>query len=683
MLGHYFDRMNKPYEERYYKSLERIVQIVGETKGQGKYDAYFNKASNTILKHSDLLEKLSNAYFETQSFEELKTLNRSLYEDVLEDNYEESFANPKKCVQDFGKEIGQNLCYIYTRILNNISFVFEGQKFKVALNNELLIKTYEAIIQDHAQVIKQLIFEEAIEAIDFKTEVEILRRHDPEFHCYSDILISSDLKDLRYLFHYGLYICEDEIKTAEYLMTLSEEKLQKMADVFTNAFYKGYMNGNKEIPLSKKSGINMAYPIGFERVVRKAVDNFMIRNLNPIVYSDHFTVARPRIISTPPNQQYSYDHRFDEAIFYCKEYTDAHGAAYAKMMEKHSDLIRKKAGIALQESFGKQPFSPTSKDSSINYNEEQTNLKNEHTTALNKTGNHYLPGSAWSFVIICYPLPSIGEHYKAIFDDIIAVNTLDSNIFEKIQKSIIDALDLGEYVHVLGKGENKTDILVKLHELNNPDQQTNFENCTADMNVPVGEVYTSPVLSGTTGIIHVSQVYLYNLKYENLQISFKDGMIDGYNCSNFSSEEENKKFVHENLMHPHKTLPLGEFAIGTNTKAYVMAKKYNIEHVLPILIVEKMGPHFAIGDTCFAWSEDIYVCNSDGKEIIARDNEKTLLRKSDLDQAYTYKHTDITIPYEELKLIAAITQDGSSISIIEDGRFVLPGTEILNEPFNK
>ena len=40
----------------------------------------------------------------------------------------------------------------------------------------------------------------------------------------------------------------------------------------------------------------------------------------------------------------------------------------------------------------------------------------------------------------------------------------------------------------------------------------------------------------------------------------------------------------------------------------------------------------------------------------------------------------ITIPYEELKRIYVITADGKEISLIENGEFVLPGTEILNEP---
>ena len=46
-------------------------------------------------------------------------------------------------------------------------------------------------------------------------------------------------------------------------------------------------------------------------------------------------------------------------------------------------------------------------------------------------------------------------------------------------------------------------------------------------------------------------------------------------------------------------------------------------------------------------------------------------------------HTDITIPYEELGSIRVIDEDGEGTSIIENGRFVLPGTEELNRPFEK
>ena len=51
-------------------------------------------------------------------------------------------------------------------------------------------------------------------------------------------------------------------------------------------------------------------------------------------------------------------------------------------------------------------------------------------------------------------------------------------------------------------------------------------------------------------------------------------------------------------------------------------------------------------------------------------------------KAYLNCHTDITIPYDELDKITVIRKDGSTIDIISDGRFVLPGTEELNIPLD-
>ena len=69
------------------------------------------------------------------------------------------------------------------------------------------------------------------------------------------------------------------------------------------------------------------------------------------------------------------------------------------------------------------------------------------------------------------------------------------------------------------------------------------------------------------------------------------------------------------------------------------------------------------------------------KEIIARDNSVSVLRKEDMSKAYFNCHTDITIPYDELGSITAVRADGTSVDIIREGKFVIPGTEELNKPF--
>jgi hypothetical protein len=113
-----------------------------------------------------------------------------------------------------------------------------------------------------------------------------------------------------------------------------------------------------------------------------------------------------------------------------------------------------------------------------------------------------------------------------------------------------------------------------------------------------------------------------------------------------------------------------------------MARDYNIEDKLPILIAEKTGPHFAFGDTCYSHEEDVMTYNPDGKAIIARENECSALRNEDVSKAYFNCHTDVTMPFEELALIEAVLPDGSSIPIIKDGKFVVAGCEELNVPLD-
>ena len=113
------------------------------------------------------------------------------------------------------------------------------------------------------------------------------------------------------------------------------------------------------------------------------------------------------------------------------------------------------------------------------------------------------------------------------------------------------------------------------------------------------------------------------------------------------------------------------------------AKKSGIEDKMPIRIAEKTGPHFTVGDPCYAGSEDSRVYTPSGKEIIAKDNSSSLKRRDDVSKAYFNCHTDITLPYEELEEISVVTKEGKHIILLKDGKFVLPGTEILNEPLKE
>lgn len=186
-------------------------------------------------------------------------------------------------------------------------------------------------------------------------------------------------------------------------------------------------------------------------------------------------------------------------------------------------------------------FLPENKEENLKLSKKQQELSVEFQIKASEIMNQYIKPEQRSFTIIAYPIPEIGDNFEEIFKEVVKVNTLDKDKYRQIQQHLIDALDQAVEVHVKGKGKNKTDLYVAMHEMDDPSKETNFENCLADVNIPVGEVFTSPKLTGTNGVLHVGEVYLNDLKFIDLEITFKDGMISEYTCKTL---KQRKKIRH-------------------------------------------------------------------------------------------------------------------------------------------
>ena len=674
-------------EMRYELAIERIENIKGENTVSEKYRDYFRTLADFALLVDKLKEKIENGEYYKFSIEELECWNTHLYDDVLGEHYKTSYANPAFATEKFGIEYGRLLSFLYTELRGVIPYAFEKKTEYLDILFELFIEVYNQFEEENEpeyEYVRQTIYWYASDYCDVFLADRIKEQIDPEDNFAADLIMNSDLNDVRYLYYYGEYVSENEKRTAMHLNELPLETIQKMADVYTEGYRIGFVNTGKN--LSKKATVNIRYTLGFERVIRIAIENFREMGLKPTIYRAGVSVLTKRqhlkigYYGGIANKQYEYDHKDDQALILDRQFMERKLEVMRTTYEQYKDLARRHAGPACMETFGEEPFTPVSKSEAVKLNDKQKEISLEYDSKSSQIVNSYIPGDERSFTIVAYPVPEIGDQYEEIFDEIIKINTLDAKVYEKVQQTIIDALDQGTSVHILGNNGNHTDLRVQLYKLKDPKKETIFENCVADVNIPVGEVFTSPVLEGTNGVLHVSQVYLNELLYKDLEVTFSNGMVADYSCKNFEHELENKEYFLDNVLYRHPTLPLGEFAIGTNTTAYVAAKKYNIADKMPILIAEKMGPHFAVGDTCYSWAEDIKVYNPNGKEIVARDNSVSIQRKEDVSAAYFHCHTDITIPYEELKSITVECADGKEIEIIRDGIFVLPGTEILNEP---
>ena len=681
---------NERCMERHQLSIERLQMIDQEETVQDRYRPYFRMCAAFLLKLESLRRTIEDHSFETFTLEERKRWNQELYVDILGENYKKSFADPTYAVKMLSEVYGQLLSFLYTELRSGILYAFSNRLDYLTILNELFLEIYqcfEAQEQPEYRNLRECVYWYASDYCDVFYADRILEQMDPSADFAVQIIEKADLDKDDYLYEFGEYISKNELGTAHHLRNLPQETLQKMADVYTEGYRVGFINTGKD--LSKKSIVNIRYSLGFEKVICLAIENFRKMGLKPVIYRAASSVITKRehhkigYYGTIANQQYEYDHRQDQALFMDKRYVERKLEVMKTVFEQNKEMAAGVAGPAVMEIFGETPFSPEAKETAPSYDEAQRELDLLFSSRSGQITNEYIKGEERSFTIVAYPVPEIGADYAKIFDEVIKINTLDAKLYEKVQQTMIDALDQGTCVHVRGKGENQTDITVQLYHLKDAQKETIFENCVADVNIPVGEVFTSPVLEGTNGILHVSKVYLDGLQYENLKLTFQDGKITDYTCTNFEDEAQNKKYIYDNVLKNHETLPLGEFAIGTNTTAYVAAKKFNIEDKMPILIAEKTGPHFAVGDTCYSWSEEIRVYNPNGKEIVAKDNSCSLLRKEDVSKAYFNCHTDITVPYKELEEISVVTNEGKDIILLEDGRFVLPGTEVLNEPLDE
>lgn len=662
------------------KHISRIKKLYAGAKAlppsRKAYADFFAAACVAALNIAEAASRRDDdKYFAKTSPKALAAENRLLYGPLLPARYAGSYSNPARCAELFGPAAGPLFSYIYSALIDETGPALRGKTARLEKLLKLLIDVFEygcsnkkigaAALRKMIAVFEKSSRTEAIQ--DFFAE-----KYSPEFDLYKKSA-KMCLKDARYVYSYGEYVGPGELKAAAFVSGLDRRILRRQAAAIADAYRDGFIVENKA--RGARNVARIAFNIGLEPLVCLLTDELEKRGFVP-----HVSAA----LTTPPNRQYDYDHRFDDAVYLDDEYAAIRKNAYLSAFKKNARALSRYSGVIFLRNFGEATFSPEISAGCLKLSDKQQRIKKISDAFVNEMlCSVHTPDTETSFTSVAFPSPAIGKKYAAVFMDTVRINSLDSLEYEKIQQGLIDILDGADHVAVKGKAPNRTDLVIKMPALKNPRRETNFFNCGAHVNVPAGEVFTTPELRGTRGTLHVGRTYLDGLEYADLEIKFRDGYITQYSCENFREKRKNEDYIRENLLFPNKTLPMGEFAIGTNTLAYNVARKHGIMKILPVLILEKMGPHFAIGDTCYCFVEDLPVYNRfNKKEIVARENDRTRLRKTSREKAYTRVHTDITLPYESIEFISAVAPGGKQTDIIRNGRFVPDCAKPLNKYLN-
>ncbi len=642
-----------------------------------------------IAEHMAVIYELTTkGTWRKMSADEKKECLDRVYGCFEEKCYERSILNPSVSAKAYGNTYAQVISTVAFELTETLPYLMRGIRKPYLYVCELAAEIFGHIAMDGVdRGIKQSLYYYTHDYFREYTQLRLYEKYAADGVRYVGDTVKRAAEDESALYDFGVPVPQEAVEIHRFLAKQPQETIDEMAGVWVRGFVDSFET--MRIDRTEKKSVAIRTFLGFERVTARAMELFDKEGLKPLAWLqssllvNRVAIQAAGICSNAVNRQAEYDHRNDAFSVLQRPLLEVCLAALTESMEEHKEVLAAHAGVAVQEIFGLPDIEFKNKRPVPVAGGRTSAYLNELRGRIIALSTKYIDPEKRTFTIIAYPVPAVGVNFNEVFRETIVCNSLPNERYKTIQQKLIDVLDRGDYVTVKGRGANETDIKVMLHKLTDPKAQTNFENCGADVNIPVGEVFTSPVLTGTEGTLHVTKVYIEGVSYKNLRLTFKDGRIAAYSCENFPTESENKNFLDETILMHHDTLPIGEFAIGTNTVAYAMGIRCNVQDKLPILIAEKTGPHFAVGDTCYSHSEDHVVYNPDGKEIIARENEVSALRSEDMSKAYMNCHTDITIPYDELDSIVVHTADGKSYDIIRGGRFVVPGTEELNRPLEE
>lgn len=489
---------------------------------------------------------------------------------------------------------------------------------------------------------------------------------------WESVLRRANGGDLGWMDDYGVPIREEERQLAHFLYQYPADRRKKIGEHIVEALLHGFLSQSRDRRERKKVRVN--YCVGQEALAQEVVRALEARGLQAIV-------QRPQCLTW--SGEYAMCHAADRAACLSEGALSALTDAYDGAFETFEADLRDTCGMIGIGQFGEAAGVPKAMPGAYEPSPERWQRLLRLENGKREMEARYLAPSDLSFCKVAYPNLLVGDGFPAIFDAFYELNTMDSEKYELIQQVLIDALDTCEAVELVGAEGNQTALTVRMRPLADPARETKFLNCGGDLNIPHGELFTTPRLEGTNGVLHVKEIYLKGVYFRDLVLKFADGMITDYTCGGCGSQEAARAYVREHLLQGHDTLPMGEFAIGSNTLAYAIVRDMDLVPRMPILLAEKMGPHVAVGDPCFARGEDAPVYNLyDKKEMVARENERTAQRRNGA-QVYTNVHTDITLAFDELAKLEGIRTDGARVPILENGRFVLAGTEILNEPLTR
>ena len=307
--------------ERFRLSLERIETMGEEECAAPASVPFFRYAAGWVLMLLDHRRMLEDGSFNEMEISGLEEKNRALYEDIFPENYGHSWANPGFAIEQLGSEMGPVISAFMMELRSMISLVYEGDAERFLIRMELLLEIYFAFVTAYSEYKAEAEDREEssgndqmiggnrarnrarADAMPPADHIREKIRQFQEEYARDETLVRVQRNlvggsvperiigewylpgDMRCLYRYGAYVSENEKGVFTYLENLDDETIARMADTWTEGFRIGFEVTGKDLSIRKRAGL--LYHIGFERVVKRAVE--MARESAPELRLVNFT----------------------------------------------------------------------------------------------------------------------------------------------------------------------------------------------------------------------------------------------------------------------------------------------------------------------------------------------------------------------------------------------------------
>ena len=143
-------------KERHRLACERISEIARETDIGEEAAEYFQKTAKFLMLIEQAAAELEEGKGETYTLEEWQKWNHALYEDILPENYETSYANPAYAAKKLGEETGKLLSALYAELRGSIVYAYEQRLEDRTILEEVFIEIYNVFEQEVHPSYRQL-----------------------------------------------------------------------------------------------------------------------------------------------------------------------------------------------------------------------------------------------------------------------------------------------------------------------------------------------------------------------------------------------------------------------------------------------------------------------------------------------------------------------------------------------